>query len=62
MDCNWMNGNCYFFAIILKFTFLFGDMYYNLIQGHFLFKLDKNYYNFLGKYSINENNSKTFYK
>lgn len=36
VDCNWMNGNCYFFAQILASRFG-GDVVYDPIDGHFLF-------------------------
>ena len=41
---NWLNGNCYFFAIILNEVFE-GKICYDLIYGHFLFREEKS-----GKY------------
>ena len=35
-DCEWISGNCYYFAIILKSRFA-GSIVYDLIDGHFLF-------------------------
>ena len=48
-DYNWINGNCYYFAIILKSRFPEGSIYYDVIDGHFIFKLDDNYYDWTGK-------------
>ena len=48
IDCNWNTGNCYYFAIILKSRFPIGSIYYDVIDGHFLFKLDDNYYDWSG--------------
>ena len=35
--CHWMNGNCYYFARILKSRFR-GEIWYDLVKGHFLFR------------------------
>lgn len=43
-DCNWKNGNCYFFAVILKARFPEGEIFYETVLGHFLFKLNGVYY------------------
>ena len=43
-DCDWLNGNCYYFALILKDRFPEGEIYYDVIDGHFLFKHSYNYY------------------
>ena len=48
IDCNWNTGNCYYFTIILKSRFPRGSIYYDVIDGHFLFKLDDNYYDWSG--------------
>ena len=36
-DCDWTNGNCYYFAIILNDRFPEGKIYYDVINGHFIF-------------------------
>lgn len=46
LDCNWRNGNCYFFAIILKARFPKGRIMYDVIDGHFLFNINRKYYDF----------------
>lgn len=33
-DCHWNDGNCYYFAVILKDRF-HGDIYYDVVYGHF---------------------------
>ncbi len=43
MDLEWgfLNGNCYWFAIILKERFSFGDIYYDPEASHFVFGYDR---------------------
>ena len=47
-DCNWTTGNCYYFAVILKDRFPEGEMYYDVIYGHFVFKYQNEYYDWNG--------------
>ena len=47
-DCNWTEGNCYYFAIILKDRFPEGVIYYDVIEGHFLFFYKNNLYDYYG--------------
>lgn len=49
LDCNWCNGNCYFFAAILKARFPKGRIMYDVVDGHFLFNLNRKYYDFTGQ-------------
>lgn len=49
IDCNWLTGNCFYFAQILKSRFPEGEIYYDVIFGHFLFKIYNNYYDWSGK-------------
>ncbi len=35
-DCHWMDGNCYYFAIILKHRFPHLEIVYLPIDGHFM--------------------------
>lgn len=37
-DSNWLNGNCYYFSLILKdrFSSHKPEIYYDVINGHFL--------------------------
>lgn len=48
-DCDWKTGNCYFFAVILKSRFPSGDIYYDTIAGHFVFKLHGEFYDYEGR-------------
>lgn len=47
-DCDWTNGNCYYFAIVLKDRFPYGDIFYDVIDGHFLFKYKDKFYDWTG--------------
>ncbi len=47
-DCNWKSGNCYFFAVILQSVFG-GDIYYDVINGHFLLQCGGSFYDWTGK-------------
>ena len=47
-DCSWTTRNCYYFAIILKARFPEGDIFYDTIDGHFLFKWNGKYYDHEG--------------
>ena len=47
-DSNWCTENCYYFALILKDRFPNGAIYYDVIHGHFVFKLNGKYYDHTG--------------
>lgn len=47
-DCNWVSGNCYYFAVILKARFPESVIYYDVIYGHFVVKIDDVYYDHNG--------------
>lgn len=47
-DCKWLDGNCYYFAVILKDRFPKGKMYYDVIYGHFVFEYQNKYYDWTG--------------
>ena len=49
-DCKWTDGNCYYFALILKNRFG-GEIYYIPIEGHFVCKIGERYYDFEGRYT-----------
>ena len=51
-DCNWTNGNCYYFALILSDRFN-GTIYYDVIEGHFICKIEENYYDYFGIVNTN---------
>lgn len=47
-DCDWLTGNCYFFALILQSVFG-GEIYYDVTNGHFLLGYEKEFYDWRGK-------------
>ncbi len=55
-DCNWLNGNCYYFAQILLARFPCGKIYYDVIDGHFLFCLNNHFYDWTGERQVNIDN------
>lgn len=36
LNSNWLKGNCYYFALILKDRFINSEIYYDVIHGHFV--------------------------
>jgi hypothetical protein len=48
IEDRWLNGNCYHFARILQDRFG-GSIYYLPIVGHFVTKIDGDYYDWTGK-------------
>ena len=47
-DSLWMNGNCYYFALILHDRFPDSTIYYDTIDGHFVTQIGANYYDWRG--------------
>ena len=39
-DNNWVAGNCYYFAVILKARFPQGIIKYDVLGGHFVVEID----------------------
>ena len=48
-DSNWLTGNCYHFALILSSVFN-GDIFYNVVAGHFVTRINNVFYDWPGKY------------
>ena len=48
-NCHWLDGNCYYFAVILKARFPDGGIYYDVIDGHFVFKYKEKFYDWQGE-------------
>ena len=48
-DCNWISGNCYYFAIILKTRFPQAIIWYDVIYGHFFVNIDGHDYDWTGE-------------
>lgn len=53
-DCNWLDGNCYYFTLILQSRFPDGIIIYDPIDGHFLYRLGEFCYDYLGKHKLPE--------
>lgn len=47
-DCHWLDGNCYYFCIILKERFKSGKIVYDQIKGHFMFLYEGVLYDYSG--------------
>lgn len=62
--CNWMNGNCYWFAVILTTRFPRLKIYYDPVEGHFIsrdmIKPDW-YYDFDGAHKLTKEMEKRIY-
>jgi hypothetical protein len=54
-DCNWQNGNCYYFAKILIARFPELCLYYLPVQGHFVAGQDNIFYDSTGVATLLEN-------
>lgn len=54
--CKWTDGNCYYFAVILKDRFPDGKIYYNTLQGHFVFHHNGIYYDWNGIFDDTQHN------
>ena len=48
-DCNWISGNCYYFAEILKLRFTEAVIFYDIIYGHFFVNIHGQDYDWTGK-------------
>ena len=46
-NCNWLDGNCFYFALILEKRFG-GRIFYDVINGHFVTKFDGVFYDWTG--------------
>ena len=54
-DCDWTNGNCLWFAIILQLRFNnFVEIYYLPIQGHFVVGFLGEFFDYSGQVKLNE--------
>lgn len=48
IDCHWLDGNCYYFALILLDRFPLGKILYDVIDGHFVCEIDGVKYDWSG--------------
>lgn len=53
-NCNWTSGNCYYFSLILKDRFPGGQIIYEPVVGHFMYKLENKCYDYLGAHKVPE--------
>lgn len=53
-DCDWLTGNCYYFALILKDRFPEGIIYYDVINGHFMFVYEGGLYDWTGEVALRD--------
>lgn len=49
-DCDWTNGNCYYFAVILHSRFPDSTIMYDPLDGHFVCKICDVLYDHNGVY------------
>jgi hypothetical protein len=49
IDCHWLDGNCYYFALILSDRFPGGIICYDVIYGHFVYFYEGKYYDWSGE-------------
>lgn len=47
-NSNWLDGNCYWFALILKKRFPRSRLYYLPKKGHFITKINGTFYDWTG--------------
>ena len=52
-DSHWTDGNCYYFALILSDRFN-GTLYYDVIYGHFVCKIEDKYYDYGGLVNLDK--------
>jgi hypothetical protein len=55
IDCNWVSGNCYYFAEILKLRFPDAVIWYDVIYNHFFVNIDGHDYDWTGEITRKEN-------
>lgn len=50
LNCDWLTGNCYYFAVILKERFCEynPEIYYDVCKGHFVCKIEDSFYDWFG--------------
>lgn len=48
VDSHFLDGNCYYFSLILKDRFISSKVMYDVISGHFVTLIDGKYYDWTG--------------
>ena len=56
----WENGNCYYFARILKDRFPYLEIYYVPAPGHFVAGTGKNFFDIHGEVKVDKTTAKRF--
>lgn len=56
------NGYCYYFSIMLNTRFPDGEIWYDLIENHFIFKLENNFYDINGNITSEHLNNSSIVK
>ena len=51
-DCHWLDGNCYYFSLILCHRFPNLQIYYLPIDGHFVAGDGQNFYDWTGELNL----------
>lgn len=46
---HWLDGNCYYFALILKDRFPNGSIWYDVTYGHFMYRANGRFYDWSGE-------------
>lgn len=59
-DSNWLDGNCYYFAVILCERFPIFNIYYAPVAGHFVAGYNGEFYDWRGKYGESEQITKGY--
>ena len=59
-DNNWLDGNCYYFAVILKARYPEAIIVYDVANGHFLVKIEDIYFDWVGDHDFSEEIKKYF--
>jgi len=53
-DSNWLDKNCYYFAIILKERFPEATIVYDVSDGHFLVRIENIYFDWMGDHDFSK--------
>lgn len=53
-DSNWLDKNCYYFAIILKKRFPEATIVYDVSDGHFLVRIEDIYFDWMGDHDFSK--------
>lgn len=63
-NCQWLNGNCYYFALILKerFSCYNPELYYDVVEGHFMCMIENKFYDWSGLITYSDEYSYKYLK